>query len=114
MGFVTQFFIKPRKTDLMELPRGSFTVDGRGRVLTTTLPRSFRQHIQPIANIVLAAQRAAREAKVPVNELVVSFEGLKLVARDLRGGAIVFLERQAELVEVPGAIQVDEHFGPKH
>src|SRR5688500_13856777 len=114
MGFVTQFFIKPRKTALIELPRGSFTVDGRGKVLTSTLPRSFRQHIQSIANIVLAAQRAALDAKVPLTELVVCFEGLKLVARDLRGGAIVFLERQAELVQVPNAIQVDEHFGPKH
>src|SRR5687768_13550681 len=113
MGFVTQFFIKPRKTPLIELPRGSFTVDGRGRVLTSTLPRSFLRHVQPIADVVLAAHRAARAAKVPVTELVVSFEGLKLVARDLRGGAIVFLERQAELVRVPDTIEVDEHFGPK-
>ena len=55
----------------------------------------FRSQIQPIANIVLAAQRAARDAKFPLTE--VSFEGLKFVARDLRDGAIVFLERQAEL-----------------
>jgi hypothetical protein len=111
MGFVTQFFIKPRKTALVELPRGSFTVDGRGKVLTCTLPRSFRPHVQMVANIVLAAQRSARDAKIPLTELAVSFEGLKLVARDLRGGAIVFIERQAELVRAPDAIEVDQHFG---
>lgn len=111
MGFVTQFFIKPRKTPLVELPQGSFTVDGLGKILTCTVPGAFRGQIHAIATTVLAAQRAAREAQLPLTELTVSFEGLKLVARDLRGGAIIFLERQTELASPPDALDVDEHFG---
>ena len=104
MGFVTQFFIKPRKTDLVEFPKGSFTVDGRGKVLTSTLPRKFvTQHVQAIATAVLAAQKAARQNHSPLSELVVCFDGLKLVARDMRGGAIVFLERQSGIAPPPGA-----------
>ena len=100
MGFVTHFFIKPRKTDLVEFPKGSFTVDGRGKVLTSTLPRKFvTKHVQAIASAVLAAQKAARQNHSPLSELVVCFDGLKLVARDMRGGAIVFLERQAEITQ---------------
>ena len=100
MGFVTQFFIKPRKTALVEFPKGSFTVDGRGKILTSTLPRKFiTQHAQAIATAVLAAQKAARQNHSPLSELVVCFDGLKLVARDMRGGAIVFLERQSELAQ---------------
>jgi hypothetical protein len=112
MGFVTQFFIKPRKTALVELPRGSFTVDGRGKIMTSTLPRNFvDEHVPAIATAVLAAQKVARQAQMPLSELVVSFQGLKLVARDMRGGAIVYIERQAEIVQPPHAIQVEEHFG---
>jgi hypothetical protein len=112
MGFVTQFFIKPRKTALIEFPRGSFTVDSGGKVLTSSLPRSFvNEHVQAIATTVLAAQKSARQAQLPISELVVSFQGLRLVARDMRGGAIVFLERQVEIVQPPQSIEVDEHFG---
>jgi hypothetical protein len=107
MGFVTQFFIKPRKTALVEFPKGSFTVDGRGKVLTSTLPRKFvTQHVQAIATAVLAAQKAARQNHSPLSELVVCFDGLKLVARDMRGGAIVFLERQSEIPQPLGAGRV--------
>ena len=104
MGFVTQFFIKPRKTDLVEFPKGSFTVDGRGKVLTSTRPRKFvAQHVQAIASAVLAAQKSARQGNSPLTDLVISFAGLKLVARDMRGGAIVFLERQSDIAQPPNA-----------
>ena len=58
-----------------------------------------------VASAVLAAQKAARQAQSPLAELVVCFEGLKLVARDMRGGAIVFLERQSEIAQPSSAVK---------
>ncbi len=50
---------------LMPLPRGSFTVDREGRVLASTLPQAFPNHLaEDIAMEVLAAFRAAHVARV--------------------------------------------------
>ena len=96
MGFVTQFFIKPRKPALVRQPSGSFTIDRDGKVMTSTLPRSFLPaNMQSIAKRVLASFAAARKAEIKIAELSVEFAEIKLVARDMRGGAIIYLEPQA-------------------
>ena len=78
--------------DLRKLPSGSFIVNRRGEVLVSTLPQSFpASRMADITERVLQAFRTAREAQVPLTELVVQFASLKLTARDMRGGAIVFL-----------------------
>ena len=95
MGFVTQFFIKPAKPALVQLPSGSFMIDPRGKITTSTLPGSFPSaHVQAIGNQVLEAFRSADKAKVPLLELTIHFAALKLVARNLRGGALVYLVPQ--------------------
>jgi hypothetical protein len=94
MGFL-DFFSKQDKPTLGRLPSGSFTVDATGRVLSSTLPSDFpAAQLQEIANQVLAAFRNAQKAQLPVSELVVQYAALKLTARELRGGAIVFLAPQ--------------------
>ena len=79
----------------MPLPRGSFTVDREGRVLASTLPQSFpNEFAEEIAIEVLTAFRDAQAAQIVLREFVVRYANLKLTARELRGGAIIFLVPQ--------------------
>ena len=77
---------------LVRLPTGSFTLDPTGKVVASTLPQSFPMaQVRQIGNRVLATFRAAREVNLPLTELIVEYAALKLTARELRGGAIIFL-----------------------
>ena len=68
-------------------------MDALGRVLASTLPNSFSQlHLDEISSTVLAIFKDAREAALPLSELIVRYGGFKITARELRGGAIVFLK----------------------
>ena len=81
---------------LVRLPSGSFTVDRDGRVLTGTLPSSFPAGlVKDIAQQVRAAFGEAAEAQLPLAELNIHYPSLKISARELRGGAIVFLSPKA-------------------
>lgn len=93
MAFITRFFIKPAKPALIQMPSGTFTVDRKGQILTSTLPQSF-----PLADAVaigaqvLAAFRSAERAQMKLGELVIQYAALTLMAREQRGGAIVFIK----------------------
>jgi hypothetical protein len=77
---------------LVRLPSGSFTVDRQGKVLIGTLPSSFpTELVQDIATQVLAGFREAEEAQLSLLEIHINYPSLKIVARELRGGAMVFL-----------------------
>ena len=90
MGLLN-LFSKPAPT-LLRLPSGSFTVGRDGRVLTGTLPSSFPADVvKDIALQVRAAFAEADAAQLPLAELVINYPSLKISARELRGGAIVFL-----------------------
>ncbi len=90
MGLLN-LFAKPAPA-LLRLPSGSFTVDRQGSVLIGTLPSSFpAELVHDIATQVVAAFREAEENQLPLLELHVNYPTLKIVARELRGGAIVFL-----------------------
>jgi hypothetical protein len=94
MGLLN-FFAKPAPS-LLRLPSGSFTVDADGQVLTGTLPSSFPQDlVQEVAGLVLTAFREALAAQLPLSELTIDYPSLKITARDLRGGALVFLAPKA-------------------
>ena len=95
MGLLN-FFSRPAKSHrLTHLPAGSFTVDRTGRVMTSTLPQSFpSEHLDDIGAQVLAAFRAAAKAQMPLTEIIIHYAALKLLARELRGGAMVFLMPQ--------------------
>ena len=76
----------------MRLPTGSFTLDPNGRIVASTLPRSFpEEHVRQIGDLVLSTFKLAREAHIPLSELIADYAALKLTARELRGGAIIFL-----------------------
>jgi len=92
MGLLNLLSRRGAGPGLMRLPTGSFTLDPGGRIVASTLPRSFpAAHVQQIGALVLATFRSAREARIPLTELVADYSALKLTARELRGGAIIFL-----------------------
>ncbi len=77
---------------VVRLPSGSFSVDRRGCVLSSTLPSSFPGRlVEDIAHQVRAAFGEAAAAQLPLAELVINYPSLKITARELRGGAIVFV-----------------------
>ena len=80
------------------LPSGSFTVNRDGDILVSTLPQTFPVALtREIGSHVLQTFRAAQTARLPLSELVVCYASLQLTARDLRGGAIVFLAPQTPM-----------------
>jgi hypothetical protein len=81
---------------LVHLPAGSFTMDRDGKIMTSTLPQSFpAARVQEIGQQVIASFGAARQAQMPLAEIVIHFSALKILARELRGGAIIFLMPQS-------------------
>ncbi len=95
MGLLS-IFSRTEDPRLTRLPSGSFTLDREGRLVVSTLPRAFPvSEVQEIGKQVLASFRAAREAQLPLTELIVQFAALKLMARELSGGAIIFLMPQS-------------------
>ena len=64
--------------------------------MTSTLPQSFSEaRMKEIGQQVIASFGAARQAQMPLSELIVYFAALKILARELRGGAIIFLMPQS-------------------
>lgn len=94
MGFLSRIF-KSEKLKPVQLPAGSFTVDRAGSLMTSTLPQSFpSDRIKEIGDHVLAAFRGAERAQMPMTEIIIHYSALKILARELRGGAMVFLMPQ--------------------
>ena len=90
MGFL-DLFTRPAPTPA-RLPSGSFSVDREGNILVSTLPSAFPETLtREIGRQVLQTFQSAQAAALPLSELVIHYASLKLTARDLRGGAIVFL-----------------------
>ena len=95
MGLLT-FLSKSERPKLVHLPSGSFTIDRDGKVMTSTLPQSFpAARLQEIGEPVIASFQAAKQAQMPLAEIIVHFAALKILARELRGGAIIFLMPQS-------------------
>jgi hypothetical protein len=90
MGFL-KLFSRAAPT-LLRLPSGSFTMDREGKVLVRTLPSSYpTELVVEIGEQMIAAFRDATAAQLPLSEIVVNYSSLKITARELRGGVIVFL-----------------------
>jgi len=90
MGLLS-FLSKPAPT-LVRLPAGSFTVDRAGAILASTVSSSFPEDlVAAISRHVLEAFRSAADAQLPLAELTINYPSLKITARELRGGAILFL-----------------------
>jgi len=96
MGFLS-IFSKPARP-LLQLPSGSFSMDRSGRVLAGTLPSSFPEAlVQQIGRCVADTFRDAHTIQLPLDELVIYYPGFRITAREMRGGAMVFLSTSNSL-----------------
>jgi hypothetical protein len=80
------------------LPTGSFTVDRDGQILTstvssTTSPASLEQ----ISRQILQTFRDAKETNLNLSEFKIAMGAMNIKARELRGGAIIFLSPCSDL-----------------
>ena len=76
-------------------PRGSYTLSSQGKIVVSTLPASFsKERMIEIGKVILNTLASAREIGAPFTELAADFAGLEIRARDLSGGAIIFITPQ--------------------
>jgi hypothetical protein len=92
MGSMKSLFKRKGSNRLGKLPSGAFALDHNGKIVVSTLPQSFPEaEMRDIGERVLAFFRGAQDAQMPLHELNVYYPSLKLTARNLRGGALIFL-----------------------
>jgi hypothetical protein len=90
MGFL-KFFSKTRAV-VGQLPSGSMTVDRSGKVVATTVSSGYPEDLlHQIAREVLSLFHDARAANIPLTEFHLYFATLQITAREMRGGAMIFL-----------------------
>jgi len=71
---------------------GSLVVNRAGHIVATTLPSVIpREVIDQIGRAVLGAFAGSRKISAPLHQLIIQYEGLRIVATELRGGALIFL-----------------------
>jgi hypothetical protein len=100
---ILNWFGKPAP-DVQTLTAGSFTVDRQGNVLTTTVGSAYPQWLlDDTAREVLSLFRGAREAQMPLTGLDLIFAGLHITAREMHGGAIIFVAPQKAAAAPPPA-----------
>lgn len=98
MGLLRKIFGSSR-AGVQELPMGSLTVNAQGEVVTTTVSSAYSESLlTDIAREVLVIFREAKVAQLPLAEVTIHFASLRVTARELRGGAIIFLLPQTSLM----------------
>ena len=93
MGFLKKILdlFRSRAT-VRQLPVGSLTVDRDGQVVTSTVSSAYPEALlREIGRDVLVLFREARTAQMPLAEISIHFASLDITARELRGGAVIFL-----------------------
>lgn len=100
MGFLKQFFRRP--ATVQDLPSGSLTVDRNGNTITSTISSGYPAPLlREIVRDVLRLFSEARDARMPLAEISIHFASLRITARELRGGAIIFLFPQTAMMQMP-------------
>jgi len=92
MGILKPFHRTQLPIEAKRIPSGCFAVNRAGAIVTSTLPGWFSQKLTiEIGRVVTEAIRSAQETDLAVAELHINYSGIEITARDLRGGALVFL-----------------------
>ena len=100
MGFLKRFF--RGRASVQQLPTGTITVDRNGHIITSTVSSAYpKNFLHDIARDVLELFSEARAAQMPLAEISLQFGSLHITARELRGGAIIFLFPQTALLATP-------------
>ncbi len=93
MGVLKSDIRLQRPLSLDRVPGGSFSLHRDGGLAASTLPSTFSNAlIMEIGAAVREAFRHAQESGLPLTELNLHYSGLTIAARELRGGALVFLQ----------------------
>ena len=83
---------------ITQLPSGSITVNRSGNILSSTVSSAYPADLlHAVGKEVLALLGEARAAQMPLAEVSIHFASLRITARELRGGAIIFLFPQTAL-----------------
>ena len=93
MGILKPFTrtLKPLRPE--RLPSGCYTIHRGGDLVASTLPSSFsREAMMEVGRVVIEAFHSAQKTNLPLTDLHLKFSGLTITARELRGGALIFLE----------------------
>jgi hypothetical protein len=102
MGFLKKLF--GGRPGVQQLPTGTITVDRDGQVVTSTVSSAYpKNFLQNIGTDVLELFREARIAQMPLAEVSLHFGSLRITARELRGGAIIFLFPKTALMPMPNS-----------
>ena len=100
MGFLKNIF--GARAAVQQLPTGTITVDRQGRIVTSTVSSAFPKNLlHEVGRDVLELFREARVAQMPLAEVSLHFGSLRITARELRGGAIIFLFPLTALSQTP-------------
>jgi hypothetical protein len=92
MGIMKSFFKKRTQRKLGKIPSGTFSLDREGQIIASTMPQWFPvAEMRDIGGRVLTFFRNAQQAQMPLQELNVYYPTLRVTARNLRGGALIFL-----------------------
>ena len=96
MGILKRIFGGPAA--VQQLPAGTITVDRQGQIITSTVSSTFPEPLlEAIGCDVMDLLRAARAGQIPLAEISLHYGSLRLTARELRGGAIIFMFPQTAL-----------------
>lgn len=88
MGLIKQK--KTQEQSAVDIKSGSFTVDSKGKILSSTLPSSISENfLLSIAQNVLETFNNSRSVGLFADELVINFPTVKITARNMRGGAFI-------------------------
>jgi len=80
------------KSGPRRLPSCAFTVDSQGNLVSSTVPQWVPESlVLQIGAQVLAVFKGAAGVRPPFSELRVHYAAFRITAREMRGGAIIFL-----------------------
>jgi hypothetical protein len=93
MGLLKPFSREQKPLRPERLPSGCFTLHRGGGLVASTLPSSFPEAvILDIGRKVIEAFKSAQATNLALSDLHLNFSGLTITARELRGGALIFLQ----------------------
>jgi hypothetical protein len=102
MEFLKRLF--RARAAVQQLPSGSITVNRNGEIVTSTVSSAYPSSLlRDIGREVLLLFREARTSQMPLAEVTLHFASLRITARELRGGAIIFLFPQTAYSPTPAA-----------
>jgi hypothetical protein len=92
MGLLNLFSKTEEQPKLEKLPTGSFTMDRTGAIAASTLPATYPlDNVRAIGNMMVGIFQSAQKAGVPLREIILSYAAVKISAREMRGGVMIFL-----------------------